>query len=93
MTYDINMSLVLEFSVYTHYYVVCLCRGTVRMANAIDARQNWGSILEPDSIISYLEAIGHLFFIYLAVRTIAARASRSPDSTRVSCRGEDGRAA
>ena len=41
------MSLVLEFSDYTYYYVVCLCWGTVRMANAIDARQNWGSILEP----------------------------------------------
>ena len=26
-------------------------------------------------------------FICLAVRTVAARASRSPDSTRVSCRG------
>ena len=29
------MSLVLEFSDYTYYYVVCLCCGTVRMANAI----------------------------------------------------------
>lgn len=33
------MSFVLEFSDYTYYYVVCLCRGTVKMANAIDAKQ------------------------------------------------------
>ena len=36
------MSLVLEFSDYTYYYVVCLCRWTVKMANAIDARQKLG---------------------------------------------------
>ena len=29
------MSLVLDFSDYTYYYVVCLCRWTVKMANAI----------------------------------------------------------
>ena len=41
----------------------------------------------------FIQVLGHLFFIYLAACTIAARASRNLDSTRVSCRGEDGRAA
>lgn len=45
------------------------------------------------SISHIWEPLVTFSFIYLAVRTVAARVSRSPDSTRVSCREEDGRGA